>query len=80
MTKAEFVIRLRELRAAKNISQAAAAKAIGISKRLYEIYESEKHPSIPNYKNLIVLADFYKCSIDYLLCQTDNPRRYHEKR
>jgi len=79
MTKSQFVIRLKELRASKNLSQAALAKNVGILKRLYEIYESEKHSSIPTYKNLIVLADLFNCSIDYLLCQTDSLKRYPKK-
>ena len=75
MTKLQFVTRLKELRAATGMSQAKLCENSGIGQTLYEYYESEKHPHIPTYKNLIVLADFFDCSIDYLLCRTDNPKR-----
>jgi len=79
MTKSLFTTRIKELRATTDLSQAAISKKLGISKRLYEIYESEGHASLPTCKNLINLANFFKCSIDYLLCQTDNPKRYQKK-
>jgi len=75
MTKSLFVKRLKSLRAASSLTQAKVHDGIGISQTLYEYYESEKHSSIPTYKNLIALANFFNCSIDYLLCQTDNPKR-----
>jgi len=75
MTKLQFVKRLKELRIASGISQANLCKEMDIGQRLYEFYESEKYSSIPTHKNLIKLANFFDCSIDYLLCQTDNPNR-----
>ena len=75
MTKSQFVERLKTLRAQSKLTQAKVYNDIGISQTLYEYYESEKHSSIPTYKNLILLANYFDCSIDYLLCQTDNPKR-----
>jgi len=75
MNKLQFAKRLKELRMVSGLSQSAVYKKIGIAQRLYEFYESEKRSIVPTYKNLIILANFYNCSIDYLLCQTDNPKR-----
>jgi len=75
MNKSQFVKRLKFLRATASLTQAKVYENIGISQTLYEFYESEKHSSIPTYKNLIALANFFNCSIDYLLCQTNNPTR-----
>jgi len=75
MTKSQFVKRLKDLRSNAGITQAKVQESAGISQTLYEFYESEKHSSVPTYKNIIVLANFFGCSIDYLLCQTDNPKR-----
>jgi len=79
MTKAQFANRIKNLRAATGLSQAATCKALGISKRLYEIYESENHASLPTCKNLIALGNHFNCSIDYLLYQTENPKGYQKK-
>jgi len=75
MTKSQFVKRLKDLRAKTGLTQATVSKETNITQRLYEFYESESHTSIPTYKKLIALANFFNCSIDYLLCQTDNPVR-----
>jgi len=75
MTKSQFVTRLKELRLKSGLSQAVVCNNTGIAQRLYEFYESENNSGVPTYKNLIKLANFFDCSIDYLLCQTDNPKR-----
>ena len=75
MTKKMFVDRLRKLRSDKNLTQTFVAKKAGISLKLYEFYESATNTRVPTYKNLIKFANFFGCSIDYLLCQTDNPMR-----
>ena len=75
MTKESFVKRLKQLRAEMGLTQATISQKIGISQRLYEYYESEKHSSFPSVKNLIILANFFNCSIDFLLCQSHIPKR-----
>ncbi|MCL2591805.1 MAG: helix-turn-helix domain-containing protein [Defluviitaleaceae bacterium] len=75
MIKEKFVDRLRTLRTKAGLSQREIIKILKIGSRSYEHYESENSKRIPEYKNLILLADFFSCSIDYLLCQTDNPKR-----
>ena len=75
MTKKQFVTRLKDLRKQTGLSQKDLAIKLGIGSRTYEYYESENNTSIPEHKNLIKLANLFDCSIDYLLCQTDNPKR-----
>jgi len=75
MTKQELAGRLKELRKTAKLSQAKLSEELEISNRLYEYYESPTSKHLPTCKNLIKLATFYDCSIDYILCQTDNPRR-----
>jgi transcriptional regulator with XRE-family HTH domain len=58
MTKSEFVERLKSLRASKALTQAAISAKLDISQRLYEYYEMKKVPTIPEYENLIKLANF----------------------
>jgi len=75
MTKSQFANRLKELRIATGISQTKLCESTSIGSTLYELYESENHSHMPTYKRLIALANIFECSIDYLLCQTDNPKR-----
>ncbi|MCL2591811.1 MAG: helix-turn-helix domain-containing protein [Defluviitaleaceae bacterium] len=75
MIKKEFVDRLKTLRTKAGLSQREIINTLKIGSRSYEHYESENSKRIPEYKNLIALASFFNCSIDYLLCQTNNPVR-----
>jgi len=75
MTKLQFSARLKELRAAKKITQVQISRDIKMNLNLYEFYENANNSRIPTYKNLIKLANYFTCSIDYLLCQTDNLER-----
>ena len=43
----------------------------GIEQALISKFENGER--IPPTETLIILADFYKVSIDYILCRTDNP-------
>ena len=56
-----------------NISPNAVAKKIGVSNATCTKW---KGGSIPNGETLIKLADYFKCSIDYLLGKTNNPQAY----
>ncbi|MCI5820017.1 MAG: helix-turn-helix domain-containing protein [Acidaminococcus sp.] len=60
-----FAERLLELRKEKNVSQAALAKAIGVSYSIVCYWETDR--SEPTGVNLVKLADFFDCSVDYLL-------------
>ncbi len=66
--------RIRDLREDKDLNQTAVAKMLGMSQTGYSKYETGEN-DIPTAV-LIKLAIFYNTSIDYLLGQTDNPRRY----
>ena len=66
--------RIRDLREDKDLNQTQLAKMLGMSQTGYSKYETGEN-DIPTAV-LIQLAKFYNTSIDYLLGQTDNPRRY----
>lgn len=62
------MLRLRELREERNLNMRQTAKALSIPYTTYISYE--KGDREPNSEMLIALADFFNCSIDYLLCRT----------
>ena len=62
---AELRLRLRELREERELSQAEMAKKLGVSQQTYSRYDS--HTTEIPLKLLIVLAEFYDASTDYLL-------------
>ena len=66
--------RLRDLREDMDMNQTQAAKILGMSQTGYSKYETGEN-DIPT-AILIKLARFYNTSIDYLLGETDNPKRY----
>lgn len=65
--------RIRDLREDADLTQQGVADALGITQRKYSYLETETQPLTDEL--LIKLADFYGVSIDYLLRQTDDPRR-----
>ncbi|WP_295764130.1 helix-turn-helix domain-containing protein [uncultured Oscillibacter sp.] len=61
----------REILQSKNITGYRIAKETGISQGLMASYiRGEK---IPTVNNLVKIANFLDCSIDYLLGRTDRP-------
>ena len=66
--------RIRDLREDKDLNQTQLAKMLGMSQTGYSKYETGEN-DIPTTV-LIQLARFYNTSIDYLLGETDDPRRY----
>ena len=66
--------RLRDLREDKDMNQTELAKRLGMSQTGYSKYETGEN-DIPT-AILIKLARFYNTSIDYLLGETENPKRY----
>ncbi len=66
-----FPERLKEFRTSNNLTQKEIGKAANISDRAYR--NLELGVSIPNMDTLILLADFYNTSIDYLTCRTNDP-------
>ena len=62
---------LRKLRRERKMTQIAVQMATGIDQALLSKYENGSRT--PTTDNLILLADFYRVSIDYLLCRTEKP-------
>ena len=66
--------RIRDLQEDRDLSQKQVAEMLGMSQTGYSKYETGENDlptAIP-----IKLARFYDTSIDYLLGETDNPKRY----
>lgn len=65
------MLRLKELRKQKHISQQALAKAVGSSQSSINSYENNVYE--PDITMLIKLANFFGVSIDYLICNNEIP-------
>ena len=63
---------LRLLRKNARLTQLQVQLATGVEQALLSKFESGAR--IPPTETLIVLADFYKVSIDYILCRTTKPQ------
>ena len=63
--------RLKDLRLNKGLKLEELAEQTGISKSALGNYEKDDFKEI-NHGNLILLADFYGVSLDYLFCRTEN--------
>ena len=63
--------RLKDLRKEKNLYLEQLAQLTGISKSALGSYETDDYKEI-NHNNLVILADFYGVSVDYILCRTEN--------
>lgn len=66
------MIRLKELRIEKGLSQLKVSSSIGRNNKSYSCYELEQRQM--DYETLIAVADFFDVSIDYLLGRTENKR------
>ena len=66
--------RLRDLRQDHDMNQTQVAAHLGMSQTGYSKYETGEN-DIPT-EILIKLARLYNTSIDYLLGETDKPKRY----
>lgn len=67
-----FQERLKYLQKNNNVTKKSIADAIGISVRNYYRYETgEQNPTLPI---LILFADYFDVSIDYLVGRTNNPK------
>lgn len=64
--------RLKELRVKKRLSQLGLAMALNMNQNSISRYENGEREA--DYKTLILLADFFHVSVDYLLERTDNPK------
>ena len=62
---------LRKLRKEQQLTQVALQMETGIEQALLSKYENGER--VPPTETLILLADYYNVSIDYILCRTNNP-------
>ncbi len=60
---------LRNLRKEKKLTQIALQMHTGIEQALLSKFETGER--IPPTETLLILADFYDVSIDYILCRTN---------
>ena len=67
---------LRDLREDHDLRQKEVAALLGIDQRVYSNYELGKR-EIPT-RFIVILADYYKTSADYLLGRTDDPKDYRK--
>lgn len=66
-----ITMRLRELRRARHITQLKLAIDLNMSQNTISRYERGKRA--PGIAELILIADYFHVSIDYLLERTDRP-------
>lgn len=63
---------LRLLRKSRGYTQIALQIKTGVEQSLLSKYETGER--VPPTETLLILADFYNVSIDYILCRTDDPK------
>ena len=63
--------RIRSIREDDDLTPQQVADALGITQRKYSYMETGTQQWTDVF--LVKLSRFYNMSIDYLLCQTDNP-------
>ena len=64
------MLRIRELRTENEKTQGEMAQILGISRQVYANYENEINE--PPFDILIKMANFFSCSLDYLLGRADD--------
>lgn len=64
------MLRLKELRTKKHISQVKLAMDLNMNQNSISRYENGEREA--DYKTLIKFADYFGVSVDYLLGRTDN--------
>lgn len=67
-------MRLKFLRERKNLTQQRLAIELNMNQNTLSRYENMKRQA--DYNTLILIADYFNVSVDYLLERTDNPKRY----
>ena len=62
---------LRKLRKDRKMTQIALQMATGVEQALLSKYENGER--VPPTETLIILADYFGVSMDYIMCRTENP-------
>jgi repressor LexA len=68
----QFHERLKKLRKIKKVNQTVIAELLGVGQRQISYYESGQ--DIPSLPLLIILADYFNVSLDYIAGRTENPK------
>ncbi len=68
---ANFSERVKELRLKNHMTQVALGKILGVRQDAISTYENGKF--YPEVRNLLILADYFGVSLDYLMGRTDDP-------
>jgi len=76
MDKIPYFERLRGLREDKDMTQGELAEIIGTSQSYYSQYEKGKR-EIP-FDRIIILAEYYNVTIDYIAGLTNSKRPLHK--
>ena len=71
-TERAYLMRLKELREKRGISQVRLAMDLSMNQNSISRYENGVREA--DYRTLILFADYFQVSIDYLLERTDNPK------
>ena len=67
-------MRLKELRKARGLTQQRLAIELNMNQNSISRYETGERQA--DYRTLILFADFFDVSVDYLLERTNNPAYY----
>jgi transcriptional regulator with XRE-family HTH domain len=65
-----FKERLKQLRIEKELNQPELAKQLNVAKQTVSNWENGNRT--PDSEMLIIIADFFDCSVDYLLGRTED--------
>lgn len=68
-----FPERLKQLRKSRGISQKSLAEAIGMSETGIQNYELQVRT--PSAETVVLIADYFDVTLDYLMGRSDNPYR-----
>jgi transcriptional regulator with XRE-family HTH domain len=71
--------RIRRLREAKGITQAALARRLEASTNAINLLEQDRI-SDPHWQRLVAIAEFLEVSLDFLAGRTDDPRPPRRRR
>jgi len=64
------MLKILELRKEKGVTQTELGNAIGVG--AYTISKWERGKFVPDIDSIIALADYFECSIDYLVGREDD--------
>jgi len=66
---------LKAIRLSNGITQKELSEKLGVTQQAISLYESENRQA--DYDTLKLFADYFKCTIDYLVGRVDEPNLVH---